>query len=135
MAVELLAGYGVILLVVTVIFGLLPLRCKSIARHKLMIAMANSFSSGLFLAVGLLHILPEAQASFKDRFPSGTNKEFPWTFMICIIVYELVLYLEKVSINAHELLDHDHEHGPDLKELEGTMTPQKGQKQNSGVFF
>lgn len=31
-------------------------------------SLANSFSGGLFLAVGLLHLLPEAAENFEDYY-------------------------------------------------------------------
>ena len=80
------------------------------ARHKLLINLANSFSSGLFLSVGVLHILPEAMGTFKEYLEWKTiNSGFPWPFFIALVVYQLVLYLEKISLNVHDFVDHHHD--------------------------
>lgn len=40
------------------------------------------------------------------------NEKFPVPFLITIIVYSQILYLEKIGFNPHEILEHDHgEHG------------------------
>jgi solute carrier family 39 (zinc transporter), member 1/2/3 len=40
-------------------FGILPAKVKSCGRNPKFMSMANSFSGGLFLAIALVHILPD----------------------------------------------------------------------------
>jgi hypothetical protein len=40
--------------------------------------------------------------------------DFPWPFLIAIFSFSLILFVEKIAFDAHELVhDEDgHEHGP-----------------------
>ncbi len=40
-------------------FGVLPAKVKKCGRNPTFMSMANSFSGGLFLAIALVHILPD----------------------------------------------------------------------------
>jgi solute carrier family 39 (zinc transporter), member 1/2/3 len=40
-------------------FGILPAKVKRCGRNPTFMSMANSFSGGLFLAIALVHILPD----------------------------------------------------------------------------
>ena len=51
-----------------VIFGLIPLRVEAFKENKLVLALSDGFSGGLFLAVGLIHLLPEANENFEKYF-------------------------------------------------------------------
>lgn len=78
-----------------------------------MLALANGFSGGLFLCVGLLHLLPEANENFEDYFEEkdaeahengvkhGDEEEehFPWAFLITVLSFALILFIEKISTN------------------------------------
>lgn len=58
------------------IFGSIPLRLKAFKESKFVLSMAGAFSGGLFLAVGIIHLLPEANEGFEDYFKeSGADPE------------------------------------------------------------
>ena len=57
-------GAGVLIFVITLLLGLLPYKKKGIMKPKLWLRLLNSFTGGMFLALGLVHILPEAQNEF-----------------------------------------------------------------------
>ena len=42
------------------VFGLLPLKLRAFKESKLILALAAGFSGGLFLSIGCIHLLPEA---------------------------------------------------------------------------
>ena len=48
-----------IIFAVAVVAGLLPAKVKSCGKNKTFMSMANAFSGGLFLAIALVHVLPE----------------------------------------------------------------------------
>ena len=50
--------------------------------------ISNSFAAGVFLAIGLTHLLPEAEEIFKDAL-NVTDEErfFPYPFFICVLRY------------------------------------------------
>ena len=58
----------VTMFILIIIMGSIPLRLKAFKENKLVIALAASFSGGLFLSVGLLHLLPEANECFENHF-------------------------------------------------------------------
>ena len=51
-----------------VIFGLIPKRVEAFKENKLVLALSDGFSGWLFLAVGLIHLLPEANENFEKYF-------------------------------------------------------------------
>ncbi|KRX05287.1 hypothetical protein PPERSA_00588 [Pseudocohnilembus persalinus] len=103
----------------TMAFGMLPLKLKAFKENQFVLALANGFSGGLFLSVGLLHLLPEANENFEDYFEEkdaeahengvkhgGEEEEhFPWAFLITVLSFALILFIEKISTN------HQHSHG------------------------
>lgn len=54
--------------IITLTFGSMPLRMKAFRENKMVLALANAFSGGLFLAVGILHLLPEAAENFDNYY-------------------------------------------------------------------
>jgi len=64
----------------TAFFAALPVVWKRFRNSEATLGIANSFSGGLFLAAGVVHILPECAAPFSDG-------EFPWPFFAAIMTY------------------------------------------------
>ena len=58
-----------------VIFGLIPKRVEAFKENKLVLALSNGFSGGLFLAIGFIHLLPEANENFVKYFWSIDDEE------------------------------------------------------------
>ena len=53
-----------------------------------LMGVANAFSAGVFMAIGFVHILAEANETLEDYFKKldpNAEKIFPWAFFICII--------------------------------------------------
>ena len=50
----------VIILAITMLAGLAPMKIESCHSNQKMLGIANSFSGGVFLAIAFVHILPEA---------------------------------------------------------------------------
>lgn len=76
MEIWLLQGiYLLITLVVTLSFGLLPYKSKFLKRFTFFISLLNAFSGGMFLSMGMVHILPEAVASYKKGRKVYEKKE------------------------------------------------------------
>ena len=44
---------------VALVAGVLPAKVQSCGKNKKFMSMANAFSGGLFLAIALVHVLPE----------------------------------------------------------------------------
>jgi hypothetical protein len=90
-------------------------------KRKLLIALANSFSAGLFFAVALFHILPEAEMDFSQGMKwKSLNEKFPLPFLIVIVVYGMILYLEKIHFSHDVMMDGQSMAAPEsARHLEG----------------
>ena len=50
--------------------------------------ISNSFAAGVFLSIGVTHLLPEAAETFESALnPSGDRdaKIFPYPYFICVL--------------------------------------------------
>ncbi|CAK66732.1 unnamed protein product (macronuclear) [Paramecium tetraurelia] len=91
------------------IVGSLPIRLKAFKSNKKLLAYMGAFSGGLFLAVGLVHLLPEAAENFEQSFDDD-EEHFPFAYAISIASFALILFIEKIITDHH----HDHGHDEDL---------------------
>ncbi len=98
-----LIGAGIVLILGFVCSAILPLYMK---KNEAIVSKAQAFSGGIFLAIGFLHMLPEASNTLEhdDRTlyipdpEDGGNKPFPLsTFCLCAMVI-FILFLEKVLL-------------------------------------
>ena len=67
------------------------------------LGIANAFSGGLFLGIGLFHVLPESAEMLESL------SEMPVAYFCAFSSYALILFVEKVAFNSHALL-HGHDH-------------------------
>ena len=81
--------------------GILAERLGYLPHGKRAFSLGNAFAGGIFLGAGLLHMLPDAQESFR-AFLGGY--EFPWVPLLCACGFLLILFLEKVFTSGHEEL-------------------------------
>ena len=58
---------------VALIFGILPAKVKGCGQNATFMSLANAFSGGLFLAIALVHILPDVVTEYtewhKETYP------------------------------------------------------------------
>lgn len=116
--------FGAIALwLVALIFGLLPLKTKAFRTNKMLLAISNSFAGGLFLAIGLVHLLPEAQEYIQSGsgeedphaghnhlegdIEEGHNHPFPLTQVITVGTFCFVLLIDKILFNNHDISDNE----------------------------
>ncbi len=86
--------------IISVIFvgamgGLLSLKLSSSKNSRRLFSLGNSFAAGVFLAAGLLHMLPDANEGF-EQFG-----DFPWASLGCAIGFIMILFLERVLLAGH----------------------------------
>lgn len=60
-------------------------------------SLGNSFSGGIFLGAGLLHLLPDSVEGFSEALP---NFEFPIAYLICVFGFILILFFENVLLRS-----------------------------------
>ena len=90
-------GCILIITFVSLLFGLMPLFCN-IKKSSKLLGFANAFSGGLFMGIGLFHLLPEAQENFDSYYsnPEVQGSFFssqPLSYFIAFISYSLILFL------------------------------------------
>jgi solute carrier family 39 (zinc transporter), member 1/2/3 len=60
----------VVIFAIDIIFGILPAKVKSCGRNPKFLSISNAFSGGLFLAIALVHILPDVANDYHyERHP------------------------------------------------------------------
>ena len=57
-----------IMFLLIMIVGSLPIRFKQFKTNPLLLSLTRAFSGGLFLGVGVIHLLPEANEEFEKYF-------------------------------------------------------------------
>ena len=104
----------VIIFIITMIFGCIPTWIKSFTNPTIL-SFANAFSGGLFLGIGLFHLLPDsnkqiekyyhdqAEESEKSNHKAGKGEApYPFAFIGVFITYSIMLLLEKVLFRGIE---------------------------------
>ena len=91
------------ILALGLIFSFIPNYVNSIRKNEYLLDIANTFAAGLFLGIGLLHLLPESSEIFKDQY----KIKFPIAYLISFLTYCLILCIEKVIFDPHSII---HEH-------------------------
>lgn len=107
--------------------GMIPIKCKGFKGNPLIIGIANAFSGGVFLAIALIHILPEVSESYHEwahpdehdhpedehLLRHGGDEEdklFPLPNLLAFCGYAFILMVDKVMFDSHALI-HGHDHG------------------------
>ena len=108
-----------IFLVVTMGFGLLPIRFPTLVANANILDIVNAFTGGVFLSAGILHILPESverkflqlvhqpssMCAEWERSKSAINYPIPFVFVL--LGYFTILLLERVAFAGNG----GHSHG------------------------
>ena len=95
------------------VFGLMPYYVKKFRTSTKFLSISNAFAGGLFLGIGLFHVLPEGAEKLKEY-------SLPWAFFCAYLSYALILFVEKVAFNSHSLL---HGHGNSHKDAKINVEP------------
>lgn len=105
------------------IAGILPGSIPWCRKSVNMLGIVNSFAGGVFIAVALTHIMPEAANDYNEYMEHdhdhslrhGDEEIFPLPFVLVFVGYFLLLLIDKVLFDTHSLMDHGqgHEHGPE----------------------
>ena len=96
-----------------IILGLIPVYSTRFSESPKILGIANSFSGGVFLAIALMHIMPEQAGAWKEMSDSGdVTTKLPLPFFLMIAGYTLILIIDKVLFDTHVIFDdHGDEHG------------------------
>lgn len=96
----------VIIVIITFSFGLLPIFFAKY-RQTTILNYANPFAGGIFIGIGLFHLLPDASFDFDQYYRSKEGSSsffygFPMSYFIAFLSYSFILYLEKVAFSTDE---------------------------------
>ena len=100
-----------VILLITFSFGLLPIFFAKY-RQTTILNYANPFAGGVFIGIGLFHLLPDASYDFENYYKSKEGSTsffygFPMSYFIAFLSYSFILYLEKVSFSTDEKKDNE----------------------------
>ena len=110
------------------LMGLLPVKVKRCRNSLTVLGIANAFAGGVFIAIALLHIMPEQVESWrqlqcmKEDEDSGEMvvaadcEPYPLPFLLIVAGYTIILILDKVIFDTHSLF-HDDGHEHDGKDI------------------
>lgn len=93
-----------IILVVTLICCIAPIRNWWKYAHSHSIALAEAFGGGIFLGVALFHMLPDATRDFHHILG---QTHYPYANLLCAGGFMLLLGLENIILRFHQ-----HHHNP-----------------------
>lgn len=109
--IKLVKGLGLAgIFIVCLIFGIIPKKFEIFRKNPMMISLTNAFSGGLFLGIGLLHLLPDANHLINHYYEDKNKKKprhanhydpnappFPFAFITVFVIYGVMLFIEKVA--------------------------------------
>ena len=82
-------------------FGVLPKVWGTCRNNDLLLSLLNCFSAGIFLAMSLIHILPEsAEIYMLWTAAEEIEKPFPLPYVMFFIGYLLILFVDRVAAKA-----------------------------------
>lgn len=100
---------ALLFLAISLIFGILPLKIPSFRSNPKLMSYSNCFAGGLFLAIGIIHILPEAAEAFEAKDSHDHDEEheesYPWAYFITIVSFSFILLIDKVLFNSADQID------------------------------
>jgi zinc transporter 1/2/3 len=98
-----------ILWLIIMLFGLLPIKSTKFQSNPTLLSLSNCFSGGLFVAIGLIHILPEAHADLegqREQKQLKANEEvFPLYYILCLATFSFILFIDTVLFNNNDVVE------------------------------
>lgn len=91
---------SIFLMFLLVLFGgFLPTQLHVLAKNKreFALALGNAFSGGVFLCVGLVHLLPEASKQI-ESLRLGINDTLPISCTVALCGFLLIFCIEKIFL-------------------------------------
>ena len=88
--------------------GLVPILVPTFKSNKLLISFSQCFAGGLFIAIGLIHILPEARENLEgswEKEPGETGDVFPLSYFLCLMTFSMILLIDKVLFNNSDIIE------------------------------
>ena len=117
---------SIVTMIVIIVFGLMPILWKKFKANKMLISLTNCFSGGLFLALGLIHVLPEAEKNL-ESLSEEIQGLFPVAHMIALLSFMLLFFVERIGFNNHDL-SHDQTNKKETQEKDKSVVEPEVQR-------
>jgi zinc transporter 1/2/3 len=110
--------------ILQLVFAFLPICIKKFRKIKLLMSLSNCFTAGLFIATGIVHILPEANENFVKGVEElehgdhddhsghdhrrilegegGHSHGISYAHLTVLLAFSLILFIEKVVLNTNK---------------------------------
>lgn len=89
--------------------GILPTKLPVFRQSETALSYLNCFSAGMFLAIGFVHMLPEAVEQHEEFIADHKlSNPFPLPYTCMFVGYIVVLLVDRVIM--HNIIDHGHHH-------------------------
>ena len=102
--------FKIIILIIFIVIcfaGIVPKAWSACAKQENVLSVLNCFSAGMFLAMALMHILPEGIELFEMYTEKeGIEEPFPLPYLMFFVGFLLVLLVDRVIARA---IGHKHE--------------------------
>lgn len=108
-------GFIVFVFFEALLSGFFPTWSKTCRESPKILGIANSFAAGVFIAIALVHILPE-EANNWAGINEGVSDPFPLPYFLVFCGYCLILVIDKVMFDTHSLFDDHGQHVSDPAE-------------------
>ncbi len=92
LTIKIMAGLGI--LAIGVIGGLIPLSVAERETRRRFFSLGNALAGGIFLGVGLMHLLPEANETLQGFY------DYPLAALIAAMGMVLLLWVDRVLFEA-----------------------------------
>ena len=87
-----------LIFVEAILAGFFPTYSRSCRESPLLLAISNCFAAGVFLAIALVHILPEEAQLWGELYPDA---DFPLPYFLVVCGFVLILTIDKVIFESH----------------------------------
>ena len=112
-------------------FGIVPKVWGACQRSENVLSLLNCFSSGLFLGMSLVHMMPEAVEIYDGWAKhEGIERPFPLPYVGFFVGYVLILAVDRVIAKSYHLPD-GHGHGAAKDEARSTSSVAPATKESS----
>ncbi|GBF94825.1 zinc permease [Raphidocelis subcapitata] len=86
----------------------IPILLRAVPGYEWWLSLLNCFSGGVFVAAGLVHLLPHCQEA-QQQLPALAGTDYPLYLVLIVGGYMLVLFVERVLFSVHDAA-HAHTH-------------------------
>lgn len=86
--------------------GLIPKACGACLKNQYPLSFLNCFSAGIFLAMALIHVMPEAINTYEGWACSQKiENPFPLPYLLYLVGYVFILIIDRWLAASYHISD------------------------------